>query len=138
MNEKYLPLGTVVEINNAKALIMITGFKINKLDLDGNIDDEEYDYSGCIYPIGVTSPAENAIFNHSDIKNVVFLGYHNEMYDRFKEELQENPKNINIDYIISGEKSDATDNNEEIVEGNSDSNASDSQNSDFNFMGSGN
>jgi hypothetical protein len=70
MNDKYLPLGSILKIKNVDAKIMIMGF------CPGSIVDGEakfFDYSGCSYPIGVLTSSINFCFNHDDIVNVLFV-----------------------------------------------------------------
>lgn len=83
-SEKYLPIGSVVLLKNAKKRLMITGFYI-KAKTDNN--NEIYDYSGCLYPEGVLSSDENCVFNHDQIDKIYFLGYSDEEEKKFKEEL---------------------------------------------------
>lgn len=82
--EKYLPIGSVVLLKNAKKRLMITGFYIKAKT--GN-DNEIYDYSGCLYPEGVLSSDENCVFNHDQIDKIYFLGYSDEEEKKFKEDL---------------------------------------------------
>lgn len=83
-SEKYLPIGSVVLLKNAKKRLMITGFYI-KAKTDNN--DMIYDYSGCLYPEGVLSSEENCVFNHDQIDKIYFLGYSDDEEKKFKEEL---------------------------------------------------
>ena len=48
MQEKYLPIGTVVLLKGGSKRVMITGF----CSVDGNESDVIYDYNGCVYPEG--------------------------------------------------------------------------------------
>lgn len=80
--EKYLPVGSVVLLKNAKKRLMVTGFYIKT---DENVI---YDYSGCLYPEGVLSSEENCVFNHDQIDKIYFIGYVDEEEKKFKEELK--------------------------------------------------
>ena len=68
--EKYLPVGTVVLLKDAKKKIMITGFCVV-----GDSQDRTFDYCGCIYPEGVLASDKNLLFNHNQIEDVYYMGY---------------------------------------------------------------
>lgn len=94
MEEKFLPVGTVVLLENAKKHLMITGFcsssKENK--------DVIYDYCGCIYPEGIIDSSVNMLFNHSQISEIVHMGYKSDLDVEFKKKLNQaiKEKNINV------------------------------------------
>lgn len=81
---KYLPLGTLVKIDERLKKVMIIGFCM-KLEKDPN---RVYDYIGCIYPNGLLSTNEYFTFNHEDIKEVCVLGYSDQEDIEFKAELK--------------------------------------------------
>ncbi|AXJ12906.1 DUF4176 domain-containing protein [Streptococcus pluranimalium] len=68
---KYLPIGTVVQLNNGQVKVMIVS-RFPLYDNKGKIG--YFDYSGCIYPQGT---AENQFyyFNEEDIETIWFEGY---------------------------------------------------------------
>ncbi len=76
--EKYLPIGTVVLLKNAKKNVMIIGYAIK--GENGKI----YDYLGCLYPTGVISINENLVFNHERIDKIIDLGYSDEEWKEFE------------------------------------------------------
>lgn len=80
MNEKYLPVGTVVILKNGQMSMMITGYKVRTETL------EEYDYCGCIYPIGFTSDLKGT-FNHDQIEKVIFNGYKDDSFNELNKKL---------------------------------------------------
>lgn len=86
MNEKYLPIGTVVLLKNGKKRVMITGFLVSS---DGKT---VYDYAGCMYPEGVVSSTEALVFNHDQIENIYHMGLIDEEEKQFKERLKEATK----------------------------------------------
>ena len=49
MQEKYLPIGSVVLLKGGKKRLMITGYCMQTQEKPGVI----YDYSGCIFPEGL-------------------------------------------------------------------------------------
>jgi hypothetical protein len=68
--EKYLPLGSIVLLNNGEKRIMIYGRK--QLAVSNN---QEFDYVACLYPEGNVGDEFTYLFNHSDIREVVHEGF---------------------------------------------------------------
>lgn len=83
--EKYLPIGSVVLLKNATKRMMITGFCVIPND-DSN---KMYDYSGCLYPEGVISSDQVALFNHDQIGRIYAIGYSDDEEKNFKAKLKE-------------------------------------------------
>ena len=71
MEEKYLPIGSVVMLEGATKRVMITGFIAKGIETG----DKVFDYIGCLYPEGVISSDKNLLFNHENIKTVYYIGY---------------------------------------------------------------
>ena len=67
VGEKFLPLGTVVMLKGASKRLMITGFCTMAAEDDAGV---MYDYSGCMYPEGMISSDQTALFNHDQIKEI--------------------------------------------------------------------
>lgn len=84
MKDKYLPVGTIVLLDGAKKKLMITGFCI----VAENNTEKMYDYSGCLYPEGIISADQTALFNHNQIKEIIFDGYEDEEEKEFKSKLK--------------------------------------------------
>ncbi len=80
MEEKYLPLGTIVKLKKGTKKLMITGFCM----YDNHERSKMYDYCGCLYPEGMLSNREANLFNHSDILEVVHMGVSDEEEKKFK------------------------------------------------------
>jgi len=83
MEQKFLPLGTVVLLKNADRKIMITGY----VTYDTEQPEKVYDYCGCIYPEGVISTDKNLLFDHTQIEKVIYMGYVDEEQKSFQEKL---------------------------------------------------
>lgn len=81
--EKFLPLGSIVLLKNATKKLMITGF----CAVPNDNKDVMYDYSGCLYPEGVISTEQVALFNHDQIKTIYAIGYSDDEEKQFKEKL---------------------------------------------------
>ena len=84
IEQKFLPIGSVCILKEAKRRVMITGFLAK-----GESSDKVYDYVGCMYPEGVLSSTQNLLFDHSQIDKIFALGYSDEEEKRFKEKLME-------------------------------------------------
>ena len=69
--EKFLPIGTVCILKNAKKRVMVTGFAAKGKETG----DKMFDYMGCLYPEGVISSDKNLLFNHDQIDKIFYMGY---------------------------------------------------------------
>lgn len=70
IEEKFLPIGTVVLLKNAKKRLMITGFCARTSE-DIN---KEWDYNGCFYPEGTIVSNQTFVFDHEQIEKVYHYG----------------------------------------------------------------
>lgn len=77
-----LPIGSVVQLKEAEKKLMIIGI------LQQNGDGKNYDFMGCPYPEGVLNSESMYLFNHSDIKDVCFLGFDNVERQMFVKNLE--------------------------------------------------
>ncbi len=80
---KYLPIGSVVILNNGKKRLMITGYA--QIDLKN--PDKVYDYCGCLYPEGVISTENSLLFDHKDIDRIFCIGYSDEEQKKWSQRL---------------------------------------------------
>lgn len=69
--EKYLPLGSVVLMKEAKKRVMITGYAVKAEEFG----DKIWDYIGCLWPEGMISPDKNLLFDHENIHQIFAIGY---------------------------------------------------------------
>ena len=83
--QRYLPIGTVVMLKGGEKNVMITGF----CAMEGNDEQTVWDYSGCLYPEGILVSGQAALFNHSQIEKIEYLGYIDEEEKQFKAKLNE-------------------------------------------------
>ena len=83
--EKYLPIGSVVLLKDAKKRVMITGFVAQAQETG----DKVFDYMGCLYPEGVISSEQNLLFNHEQIDKIFYIGYSDEEWISVHEKLKE-------------------------------------------------
>ena len=91
MQEKYLPIGTVVFLKGGRKRVMITGF----CSVDGNESDVIYDYNGCVYPEGYLSSDQTCLFNHDQIDKIYYMGFVDDEEKEFKAKLKELVANLN-------------------------------------------
>ena len=85
MNEKFLPVGSVVMLKGASKRLLVTGFCVTPNDDKANM----FDYSGCLYPEGVLSSDQVALFNHNQIDKIYAIGYSDDEEKAFKVRLKE-------------------------------------------------
>ena len=87
---RFLPLGTVVLLKGAKKRLMITGF----CSFDEEKKDKMYDYTGCLYPEGIITSKQMALFDHSQIEKIFYLGLRDNEEIEFKKKLVTELNNI--------------------------------------------
>lgn len=80
---RFLPIGTVVLLKGGKKRLMITGF----CSYDEAVKNKAYDYTGCLYPEGIISSKQMALFDHSQIEKIYYLGLRDEEEKEFKRNL---------------------------------------------------
>lgn len=80
-----IPIGSVVLLRNAAKKLMIMGY----MPYNKENPETKYDYAGVLYPEGFLGMQGIFLFNHEDIDDVVFRGYHNPEYDRFMQFAEE-------------------------------------------------
>ena len=110
IEQKFLPIGTVVLLKGADKKIMITGFGI----LD-DVEHKIYEYMGCLYPEGFISVENNLVFDHEQIAEICALGFSNEEDKEFRKKFREHYENLVKKQIENLKKSNET-NVEEILE----------------------
>lgn len=84
MQEKFLPIGTVVMLNGGTKRLMITGFCM----YDKGNRNKLYDYCGCLYPEGMVSSDQTALFDHEQISKVYYIGLQDEEEKKFMVQLK--------------------------------------------------
>lgn len=97
MQGKYLPIGTVCLLKNARKKVMVVGFCATATE----VGDKVFDYIGCLYPEGVVSSNENLLFDHEQIDKIYYLGYSDEEDKTFKEKLKELLEKVDLNNIES-------------------------------------
>ncbi len=95
MEEKFLPIGSVVLLKGGERELMITSYCVapkgevivkgeSTIPQEGTI----YEYGACLYPDGVIDPNMICSFNSEDIEKVVFRGYETDQYKEYVDVLQ--------------------------------------------------
>jgi len=88
MKKNYLPLGSVVLLNGGKKKLMITGYLVSTPDYPDTI----FDYCGCMHPEGLIRSDTICVFNHEEIRKVLFKGYLDIEEKEYLENLTKNDK----------------------------------------------
>ena len=83
MEDKFLPIGTVVLLKGGKKRVMIIGFCAMAKEKEGKI----FDYSGCIYPEGLMASNQTCRFDHNQIEKIFFKGLVDQEETEFKTKL---------------------------------------------------
>ena len=86
MEEKFLPVGTVVILKDATKELMITVYCSMTPEHKGKL----FDYTGCLYPEGLLSSDQICLFDHEQIKEIFFKGYINDEFIDFEKKLKSN------------------------------------------------
>ncbi len=98
MKNRFLPLGSVVRVDQINYDIMIIGYAVKNED-----DGKNYDYIGVIDPIGYYQK-EMFLFNEDKINDIVFMGYQKDKYVEYREKIYKFAKDvkndINVDQAI--------------------------------------
>jgi len=80
---KYLPIGTVVLLEEAEKALMIYG----RQQLDTGTG-KTYDYVACLYPEGNIGQEHTYLFDADKIAKVLFVGFDNEENKELTGQLQ--------------------------------------------------
>ena len=80
---QLLPIGSVVMLKNGTKAVMVAGFYTSS----GDNPDKVFDYSGCMYPEGMLGSDQTLLFDHDQIKEVLFTGYISDEEVEFKKKL---------------------------------------------------
>lgn len=83
MKDKYLPIGTVVKVDEVNSELMIKGY----LPIPNEDQTKIYDYSAVIFPLGEYDSNQVIVFNHSNIKEIIYMGYEGDSFTNFLPDL---------------------------------------------------
>lgn len=88
IDERFLPIGTVVLLKGGKKELMIISYCVTPsgdvFDKNGKVDvkGKMFDYGACHYPEGMVTSDQMFAFDHDNIEKVLHKGY---ITDDFKE-----------------------------------------------------
>lgn len=81
--KELLPIGSIVLLKDGEKRLMING--IMQTDTGGT--QKNYDYMGILYPEGHIGEGFQYLFNHEDIREIVFRGFEDTERVQFLEKL---------------------------------------------------
>lgn len=90
--EKFLPIGTLVLLKDAKKKVMITSYLI--FSKGENDEKKIFDYGGCPYPEGIVESNFAVGFNHDKIDKVLHVGYEDEESKALNKLLKDSEKQL--------------------------------------------
>ena len=99
MEEKYLPIGTVVLLKEATKRVMITGYA----SISPDTGDKVFDYSGCIFPEGFFDYNQVCVFDHEQIAEVFYKGLEDDEEKEFMVNLKEEIERVKTEGISTEE-----------------------------------
>ena len=70
MQNKFLPIGSVVLLKKGTKLLVVCGYCTKTSE-----DSLVYDYTGIAYPEGIQASDNFIFFNHDDINQILYKGY---------------------------------------------------------------
>lgn len=85
MKEKFLPIGTVVLLSGATKRLMITGYCAAQAENQNVV----FDYVGCLFPEGNLMGDDVALFNHSQIGSIVYMGLDDDEFKSLNKSINE-------------------------------------------------
>lgn len=80
MENKLLPIGSIVKAKNSDLYLMIYGYA----DSSKKIENDYFDYFCCIYPFGVNGK-DSILLKKEKIEKVIFIGYQDLKFEKFVE-----------------------------------------------------
>ena len=83
MQDKYLPIGTVVLLKGGEKKVMITSYLIFSMGKEA--DKKMFDYGGCPFPEGIVDSTHTVGFNHDQIEKIIYLGLKDDKQQKFDE-----------------------------------------------------
>ena len=88
--KRYLPLGSVVKVQDIDQRVLIVGFKKKAVE-----DEKVWDYCGVFSPIGIIDTEKVLMFDDDAIETIFFIGLQDQETFAFMKMLQEEDANEN-------------------------------------------
>lgn len=107
MEDKFLPIGTIVLLKGGNKEVMITSYCIiptgTQIKDGKEIKPEQkiFEYGGCMYPEGILDSNVVCAFNHDQIERISYVGYESDAYLELSKKLRENFDKIKQEHISS-------------------------------------
>lgn len=89
IEKDLLPIGSVVQVGESTALVMIAGY----LPFSPSDPNRLWNYSGFRFPLGYTDDEDVYFFDHDQIQNVYAYGYRDIEHDLFMTRLSDSLRN---------------------------------------------
>ena len=83
MENKRLPMGTVLLLKESTKRIMVTGYYQRTRD-----SDKLWDYAGCLFPEGFVAADKIFLFDDEQIEKVYAYGYQDQEFFAFSDEVK--------------------------------------------------
>lgn len=86
MEDKILPIGTIVLLKGANKKLMIIGYNAS---IETDKGKETVDYISCRVPEGKVDKSTLRFFNKDSIDKIIKVGYMDEEWNQLKEKLNQ-------------------------------------------------
>jgi len=100
MAERFLPIGTIVQLKDGKKELMIINYciyptgEVYEKGEKVTSNKKLYDYGACTYPEGVIGVNRILAFNHNQIDKILHMGYETEMSKELSKSLNDGYEKI--------------------------------------------
>lgn len=95
--ERVLPIGTVVTVSSNRDLLMIVARGVVARTADG---EGWCDYAAVLYPQGLITDKALCFFNRENVREVVHMGYVDEVERQFAAHYEEQIKNVTTSRLV--------------------------------------
>ncbi len=97
--KKFLPLGSIVRLKDAKLPVMIIGYTV----IPEEEPDKIYDYNATFYPMGTLDTSIVTPFNHKQIEEIIFLGYEDESGKEYRNNIKKVDAYYRMSHLVNPE-----------------------------------
>lgn len=109
MREKFLPIGSVVMLKGGEKKVMIVSYLI--FPSANSKTKNMFDYGGCVYPEGIIDSRVGVGFNHSEIAEILHVGYEDDEEKEMAKLLKENAEKVKEEYFKNIENGETKEEN---------------------------
>ena len=100
MAKRLLPIGTVVQLYNSTARVMISGYLTTSSANPGYV----WDYSGFKFPIGYVRDNEIYCFDEEQIEMIYALGYQDNEQFAFSDKLSKAAEKVKAENLLRADE----------------------------------